>query len=257
MKRCLLVLICFLMSKWLNAQSVLSVSDYQILRNSNFAQLNNASSSWVNASCRNDYFLKEMMTADLTGTLLFGDNAVAFQCSHEGYSKYGNLTSSIGYSRKFAERVSVGLRFYYLFQHVEQYESVHSVTFDISLHAVVSKKLSFGFEVYNPARLKYGVRGNSLIPMMFRVQAQYVFSDKLLFLITLHKHLPGEFDVVLGAYYRPTSYFFLSFDVSLMNADVGVMLRCRSLYFTIDFKYNYRLGFSPEIGLAYRFPHRK
>lgn len=256
-KNCLLILVMLFLSGLLKSQTLFHLSDYQMIRNSIVAQKSFFLSSNLYTSCGNDFLLKELMNVQLTGQLVVRDNVLCMQMSHNGYSKYGNLTTSIAYARQFGKKVAVGLRFYYLYQHVEQYEPTHSVTFDISLFAFVTKKLSFGFEVYNPARLKYGFRGTNLIPMKFTVQAQYKYSDKLLFMIDLYKRLPGEFDVSLGAYYHPLNYFYLAFDVSLMYADIGVMLRCGHFYFTIDLKYNYRLGFSPEVGLVYQFQRLK
>lgn len=253
-------LLTFMFIFWvglLKSQSVFYLSDYQILRQSNLAQKSFSSYSNIYTSCGNDYLLKELMNVQLTGQCVVKNNVLVMQIMHSGYSKYGSLTSSIAYARQFGKRVSIGLRFHYLYQHIEQYESVHSVTFDISMFAIVTKKLFFGFEVYNPARLKYGIRGSSLIPMKFSLQAQYKYSDKLLFVLDLYKRLPGEFDVLLGAYYCPLNYFYLAFDVSLLNVDMGIMLRCGHFYFTINLKYNYQLGFSPEVGLAYQFHQLK
>ncbi len=252
-KNSLLIWILLILSGTIKSQSLFYLSDYQILRSSIMAQKSFISYSNINTSCSNDYLLKELMNVQLTGQCVVKDNAFFVQMFHSGYSKYGNLTSSIAYARQFGHRVAVGLRFHYLYQHIEKYESVHSVTFDISLFAIVTKKLSFGFEVYNPARLKYGFRGTNLIPMKFTVQAQYKYSDKLLFMLDLYKRMPGEFDVSLGVYYYPLNYFYLAFDVSLMYADIGLMLRWGHFYFTVDLKYNYNLGFSPTVGLTYQF----
>lgn len=254
-KNHLLMSIFIFLTGLIYSQSVFYLSDYQILRRSILAQKSFSSYSSIYTSCGNDYLLKELMNVQLAGHWVVKENVLSLQVMHYGYAKYGDLTSSIAYARQFGKRVSIGLRFHYLYQHIEQYESIHSVTFDISMFAIVTKKLSFGFEVYNPARLKYGIRGPSLIPMKFSLQAQYKYSDKLLFLLDLYKRLPGEFDILLGVYYCPLNYFYLAFDVSLLNAGIGVMLRCSHFYFTINLKYNYQLGFSPEVGIAYQF-HR-
>lgn len=233
----------------LSAQSGLDVTDYQRLRCEMAAVKPFLSYSLVAGSCGNDYLLKELMQAKLDAVMRYDRHAFMLQLSHDGYSRYGELTTSVGYAVKLGGRVAIGLKYYYLYQHVERYEAQHSISFDVSLYAQLSRKLFFGFEVYNPARLKYSIRGPDVIPMRFTVLAHYVYSEKLSFFVQLLKCLPGRFDVSLGCYYQPLHYFYLSFACSLYDAEVGLMIRCKRLYFTVDTRYNYRLGFAPEVGV--------
>ena len=234
----------------LKAQRWMSGADCQQMRHDMVAAGPFQTVSWMQAACGNDYMLKELMRMRCDALLLWSRHAFMFQVSHNGYSKYGELTSSVAYSVKFGGKMAVGLRFHYIFQHVAHEEAQHSVTFDVSLYAQVTRKLSFGFEVYNPARLKYGVRGKDLIPMRFRVVALYSYSEKLSFSLLLRKCLPGLFDVSAGCCYRPSDFFYLSLECSLYNANCGIMLRCRRVYFKIDARYNYRLGFALEVGVG-------
>ena len=238
----------------LSAQSYLGVSDYQRIKCEMMAVRPFQSCAWVEGSCRNDYWLKELTQAKLDAMIRYDRHAFMLQLSHDGYSRYGELTTSVGYAVKLGGRVAVGMRYYYLYQHVDHYEAQHSITFDVSLYAQLSKKLCFGFEVYNPARLRYSIRGPDIIPMRFAVVAHYLYGDKLSFLVQLFKKMPGKFDVQLGAFYRPKDFFYLNFAVSLYDADVGVMLRCRSVYFMVDMRYNYNLGCSPQVEVLLTIP---
>lgn len=232
-----------------SAQSGLDVMGYQRLRCEMAAAKPFLSYSLVTGSCGNDYLLKELMRAKLDAVIRYDRHAFMMQMLHDGYSRYGELTTSVGYAVKLGGRVVIGLKYYYLYQHVERYETQHSITFDVSLYVQLSRKLFFGFEVYNPAKLKYSIRGPDVIPMRFMVLAHYVYSEKLSFSVQLFKYLPGRFDVSLGCYYQPLHYFYLSFACSLYDVEVGLMIRCRRLYFTVDTRYNYRLGFAPEVGV--------
>jgi hypothetical protein len=193
--------------------------------------------------------LKELMRVRCDAVLRIDRHALIVQLSHDGYSRYGELTTMVGYAVKFGGKVAVGMRYYYLYQHVDQYEARHSITFDVSLYAQVSRKLCFGFEVYNPARLRYSIRGPDIIPMRFTFLAHYLHDEKLSFTVQLLKCLPGRFELSAACYYRPLHYFYLSFGCSLYDADVGLMLHFRQFYFTVDARYNYRLGFAPEVGV--------
>ena len=231
------------------AQNQLMVKDCQLIKCDMAATKPFVAHTWVEGICGNDYMLKELMRVRFDAVLRFSRHAFIVQLSHDGYSRYGELTTMVGYAVKFGEKVAVGLRYYYLYHHVDQYEVQHSITFDVSLYAQLSRKLCFGFEIYNPARLKYSIRGPDVIPMRFKLLAHYSYSEKLSFTVQILKCLPGRFDVSAACYYRPLHYFYLSFACSLYDADVGLMLRFRQFYFTVDARYNYRLGFAPEVGV--------
>lgn len=250
---CLLMIWLLMSYNSLNAQQWQSVSDCQLMKHEMTATRPFQTMSWVQAACGNDYMLKELMRMRCDAVLLWNRHAFIFHLAHNGYSKYGELTSSIGYALRFGGKVAVGLQFHYLFQHVANSEAQNSVTFDVSLFAQVARKLSFGFEVYNPARLKYGIHGRDVIPMRFKVLVLCAYSEKLSFTVHVLKYLPGRFDVSAACCYRPLDYFYLSLACSLYNANCGIMFRCRSLYFTVDSRYNYRLGFAIEVGVLVQF----
>ena len=236
------------------AQNYGTAKDYLLSKLAVTSTMPFQSFSWLNASCGNDYLLKELTRTRLETVILYHRHAFAIRMSHYGYAKYGELTTSVAYALKLGTKVAVGLQFHYIFQHVNHYESLHSVTFDFSLYAQASRKLSFFFELYNPARLKYGVTGKTVIPMRFTVATLYEFNEKLLFSVKIFKELPGIFDVDAQCCYSPKDFFYLSLDLSLHHVQCGVMLRFRHLYFTTDVKYNYNLGFAPEVGMIYQLP---
>lgn len=238
------------------AQAYLTVKDYQLLKMDIASTKPFESFSKISTSCSNDYLLKELTKASMTAGLLWGCHALGIHTSHYGYSKYGELTSSLAYSVKLGAKIALGIRFHYIFQHVDHYESQHSVTFDFSMYAQVSRKLSFAIELYNPARLKYGLTGNTVIPMRFTVATLYEYGEKLLFSVKIIKELPGMFDVSAMCCYHPRDVVYLSAVLSLHYVECGVMIRCRQLYFSAQIKCNYNLGFVPEAGILYQLPRK-
>ena len=252
---CMLSLLMLIFFGSLQAQSPLSVADYRILPMEMVAVKPFQQMAWVKLACRNDYFLKELMNAEAEGVMLFGDrHAMVCRLTHDGYARYGVLNASLGYALKLGGKFACGLQYHYMYHHVTQSEALHSICFDLSLCAQLSRKIFFAVEAYNPACLKYGVKGKEVIPLRFTVLMNYAYSEKLLFSVQLFKQLPGKFDVCLGVFYRPKDFFYLDFSLSLYDADVGVMLRCRSVYFTVDMRYNYNLGCSPQVGLLLPIP---
>lgn len=236
------------------AQSYITVFDCQLLKSRFFSSMPFYSNSWIRMSCGNDYMLKELTHAQLETMVLLNRHALGIHLSHNGYSRYGELEAKVSYAMKFGNKVAVGVSFDYIYQHVACYESQHSVTFAVSLFSKISRKIAIGFEVYNPARLKYGLTGKTVIPMCFTLSSMYQFDDKLIMSVKFFKQLPGLFDVSVGTCYHPTNIFYLSMAVSLQNAEFGVAVRYRHLYFSADAKYNYNLGFAPEVGVLYQLP---
>lgn len=251
---CLLIIWLSVLCHKLLAQSYMTVYDCELLRSKFLSSMPFYSNSWIRMSCGNDYMLKELTHAQLETTVLLQRHVLGIHLSHNGYSKYGELKTKVSYAMKFGNKVAVGVSFDYIYQHVACYEAQHSVTFALSLFSKISRKISIGFEVYNPARLKYGLTGKTVIPMCFSLSSIYQFDDKLIMSIKLYKQLPGLFDVSVEACYNPTNIFYLSLAASLQNAEFGVMIRYRHLYFTADAKYNYNLGFAPEVGVLYQLP---
>lgn len=213
--------------------------------------------SYFSASCCNQFLLKETTTAHAELWLQSGNNGIALAVEHQGGKQYGELKSSIAYGRLFGEKIGVSLRFHYLCSHAEHYTPLHSLTFDLSLFAAATQKLFFGFEVFNPARLKYNFTSSEVIPMKFSLWSQFKYSDKLVFSLLIFKQLPGNFDIGTSAHYAPLDFFAFSFNLSLTSLNIGALFRCHKVYFKIDVNYNYRLGISPKIGIYYQFEIKK
>lgn len=247
---CMLSLVMLLVSGVSWAQSSFSVMDYQMLQKPMVATKPFQQTAWVKWACQNDYFLKELTTAELEGTILFGKrHALTCHLTHDGYSRYGVLNVSLGYALKMGGKFACGIQYHYMYHHVMNAGGMHSICFDISLCAQLGRKFFAAVEVYNPACLKYGIKGKDVIPLRFTIMMNYTYSEKLLFTVRLFKQLPGKFDVELGVFYRPKDFFYVSFALSLYEAGVGVMFRCRSVYFTTKISYNYNLGCSPQVGV--------
>lgn len=251
-----MVFLCLFSSSTI-AQTSINVKDCQIRQDGMGAQSAFVGGTFVQLMCHNDYCMKELMRVEAEGIVRFGYNAMTMQVSHYGYGRYGELAAKLGYARDFGGKLGVGLNFYYLCNHVANYEAVHSVCFDLSLYALVTKRFSFGFEVFNPARLKYGVTGKEAIPMDFRLNMLFQYDEKLLFSLKANLKLPGDFNLKLAAYYTPLSYFGLSFDVSIKSVGIGFLFQYRSLVFQIGAMYNYKLGFSPAVSIVFQFQKKE
>jgi hypothetical protein len=244
-----------LLSLFIHAQTEqITVSDYFLFhhRNQNFSVHSWLLSGSVSLFSQNQFLLKELCTATVSGNYNIKENAVALSISHFGYSKYGVFTFSSGYARTFAKRISFGLQVHYLLHHAETYPKMHSFTFDLSLYGQITQKIGIGISAYNPANLKYGLTGKEKIPMLYNIMLNYKINDKVLLAISASKQLPGFFDISGTVCFRDRFYGFMT-DVSLKKAGVQFSFWWKRLQFDVGGSFDYRLGFSPSVGISYVF----
>ncbi|MEG1556002.1 MAG: hypothetical protein RR356_04675 [Bacteroidales bacterium] len=209
--------------------------------------------SLLGFTLENRYLLKELMHSEFLLQGLYKKNAFLFSSCHFGYAHYGEFSCSVGYARILAKPLAVGINFYYLLDYAFQYRSSHSVTFDFSLYARINENIGMAISIYNPARLKYGVIGQSLIPMEFEVNLYYKMDKKLLFYCDVSKLLPGYLNIKWGGYYRPMELFCFSLMASLKELALNIGLYWRRYTFRFSSSFHYNLGLSPSFKLTYSF----
>ena len=251
---CLMPLFNFLSFFIYAQEEPVSVFDYYLSHNrkQNFSVLAWIPCGKVSLFSQNQFLLKELCTATVSGNYKNKENAVALNVTHFGYSKYGVFTISSGYARVFAQRVSFGLQIHYLMHHAAEYPKIHSFTFDLSLYGQITPKIGIGASAYNPANLKYGLTGKEKIPMLYSLMFNYKINDKLLLALTASKQLPGFFDISGTICYRDKFYGFMA-DVSLKKMGVEFSFWWKRLQFDVGGDFDYRLGFSPFVGVNCQF----
>jgi hypothetical protein len=234
-----------------------SVSDYFLLysREQNFSMLAFVPYSNLSLFSENQYLLKELSTATISGNYYSKGNTVAVSVSHFGYSKYGIFTISSGFARTFGNRLSFGLQVHYLLHHAETFPQKHSFTFDLSLYGRISQNIGIGVSAYNPANLKYGLTGNERIPMFYILMLDYKINDKVLLALAASKQLPGFFDISGTICFKDKFYGFQT-EVSLKRIGVYFSFWWKRLQFDVGGSFDYRLGFSPGITINYQFSVR-
>ncbi|HNW67723.1 MAG TPA: hypothetical protein PKK66_02600 [Bacteroidales bacterium] len=213
--------------------------------------------SYVSASFQNRFLLKELENEAVSGILRFHQNAFIFQVSHFGYAKYGDLTVAGAYARSFGKHIAIAARFYYSLLHAAEYPSVHSVTFDVSLYAPIHDRVGIGFSVYNPARLKYGIVGKTMMPLRFYFNIDYRISKNLLIYSQVEKELKSRLGVGVGAVFRINKLFLTSYvQFPAPKLSIDAELWWRHFLFGFGCEYQLAVGFIPKITLHYSFESR-
>ena len=251
---CLMPLFYFAASIIFAQEAQNSIADYYLFhsRNKNFSALSRIPYGAVSLFSQNQFLLKELCTATISGTYPVKGHCVALAVSHFGYSKYGVLTVSSGYARTFAKRVSFGLQMHYLLHHAETYQKKSSFTFDLSLYGQISQKVGLGVSAYNPANLKYGITGKEKIPMLYILMLDYKLNDKVLLAVAASKQLPGFFDVA-GTVCFKDKFYGCMMDFSLKKVEMRFSFWWKKVQFDVGGSFDYRMGFSPCVGVRFCF----
>lgn len=203
------------------------------------------------ATYENQFFLKELMTAEVGLHYHYLKNLFSVQIAHFGYGQYGEMTSSVGYAKLFGTRFAVALQFHYLWEHAYQYPFRHSFAFDFSFYTCPTEKFGLGVSVYNPARLKYGFT-EEVIPTTFTLNAHWTMSSRLLCYVDVEKSFPGYFSFLLGLDYKIWD-FYLSGAVGLQQMQFSCKLYKKNFCMKMQMDYFYKIGFVPTLSLSYLF----
>lgn len=202
---------------------------------------------------RNDFGMKEMMFAELSGVWLRDKNVLVATINHYGYANYGDMQLSVGYGRNFGDRFSMTARIFYLMAHARGYPVRHSLSADFSIACKISTKLYFDASVYNPFMMRYGIIGQEVIPLRFSAGCSYLPMSRLLMSLSMTKSFPGAWEVDCRFLTQPIPPLLLSTNCSNTRLGVFIGLIYRKFLISVEATWHYRISVSPQIG-GYYFP---
>lgn len=230
-----------------------SITDIYLLT---LSQDNGAAACYLSHSALMAYFdnrflVKEMMTKGLGAVFRKGQNGFLMDCQHFGYSRYGELSARVGYSRRFGRHLAFGLRFQYLMMHSVESQCVHSISFDLSGYATIGKNIGLGFAVVNPARLKYGIMGKSVLPIRLQFNLNYKIGKQILLFAHVEKELKSAFCIEAGAaYHLKVLYLTVSAGFPHPKFSVNMRIACRRWLLGVSCQYLLKAGFVPEASVV-------
>lgn len=178
------------------------------------------------------------------------------------YTRFGNNLYSdnrigLAYGMRLFKFLSAGVQLNYLHtQLAEGYGSRGNFVVELGLLSQVTKGLRIGFHAYNLSRASLTDRYiTEFVPMIFRLGAQYDFSQKVRVAIEASKDLVLPPVFKLGVEYFPVEKFQVRLGVGTQpfNVTFGFGLRIKGLHFDIAGGVHPVLGFSPSGGLSYNF----
>lgn len=109
----------------------------------------------------------------------FGTVTSSFQ--YFGYEVYNEFRYSLGFARKFGSNFGASVQFCGLGSRINpEAPTLYAFTFDASVYAKLSERLSLGFYVFNLPNSQFkSTEQNVVIPILYRLGGEWMLSDKL------------------------------------------------------------------------------
>lgn len=189
--------------------------------------------------------------------------------SYFGQKAFNEQEVQISFAKKLLDKLSLSVRGYMVNTNIEQYGSGFIVSGDIGLQGYLSKKMTVGFMVVNPAQVV--LAEGSAVPTIFMFGANYDFSKTFSFGLEIEKSLgqdepstaidPNEFlnpsnriNLKGGLVYRPNEKVAFRLGIKSLQPEYSFGMSYNvSQKFWIDAVGTYHeiLGFSPGISFRY------
>ena len=227
------------------------------IRNSAAAAL--SYSPIISLDFRNDFLLKDLMYKSISAQIGISGNHLTFNIMHYGYPKYGEYRIAAGYSRIFGKKFALGMNFFYIGNHAQNYGVEHSITLDITIYCNITKRIGFGARAFNPVHLKYGISGEGAppLPMIFNIDFHYKISRGILVFIFAEKEIGGALRIGVGGTYSPLRIFRISMHAAFPTpeAEIRTLFCWNHIELGAGVTWKTNLGITPCLTL--NFPLKK
>ena len=208
------------------------------------------------AFAENRFLLKELTQSGFAAVLPIKKGTFGLCYSTMGYKLYRESQLSLSYGIKLSEHISAGIAFDYLNTKIADiYGQAHAFTGSFGLTAKVLPQLTLATHIYNPFRAKITDYNNEKIPTIFKVGAQYMFTQKVFLLAEAEKVSAQPVNIKAGIEYVPVKTFYIRAGGCSWptQAAFGVGVNYKGLKIDLSSMYHSILGLSPQIGLSYAF----
>jgi hypothetical protein len=186
----------------------------------------------------------------LTGT--FG-----FDIAHTGIEDYGETRIGIGYGKKLAKKLSLGIQFnYHLLSFMSGYPNFYTFTGEVGLIAEPLNNLFIGAHVFNPTFATLNSQYEDPVPVIFEMGAGYKIAGKVMLTAEIEKERYEDMSPRFGIDYLLFKSMNLRAGVSLNPVEIcfGASWTTKKRL-SLDFAFYHHeiLGYSPQISLSYSF----
>jgi len=178
-----------------------------------------------------------------------------------GFSVYNEQKIGLSYSRLLDKNLTIGAQVDYVglrFQDAE-YGNRGTVTFEIGMQAKLLKKFTIGAHVFSPVRIKLTENPEDVIPTQFNLGVSYEPSKKVTVNVEVEKDIDFPVSFKAGVEYFPVEKFGVRAGTSTMPTQnsFGFGIRLDQVEIDLGTVFNWDLGFTPGISIAYSIPSKE
>jgi len=204
----------------------------------------------------NRFLIKELFFNACSFALPVKNGGLGIAISHLGSGPYTNTFAGLAFGRGFGEKFSAGVRFdCYHVSFGSDYEQGTAVSFDAGIQWMISDKVTFACNVFNPTRVKLSNISDEQLPSILRAGFSYRPIPELVLMTEFGKTSGLDLVVNYGMEYIFDNKIFvragLSSDASKFSFGFGYVLDAFSI--DVATSWHQTLGFTPQASLAYTF----
>lgn len=205
----------------------------------------------------NRFLIKELFFNACSIALPIKNGGAGLAISHLSNGPYTNTFAGLALGRGFGKKISAGVRFdCYHVSFGSEYEQGTAFSFDAGIQWILSDKVTFACNVFNPTRVKLSNISDEQIPSNLRAGLSYKPTSELELMTEIEKTSDSDLVVNYGMEYIFDSKVFaragLSSDASKFSFGFGYVLDAFSI--DVATSWHQTLGFTPQASVAYTFP---
>jgi hypothetical protein len=226
----------------------------------NVSLLGNISEFQGGVFYQNRFMLKQLGLKAFAAALPLNNAAFGLSFNSFGYNVYQENQLKLSYGMKLGEKVTAGVGLSWLNNQInsEYAQKYNFIIPEMAITFKVTDKLTAASSVYNPMMQKIkSSRYDERIPTIFKLGAQYIFSDKVIFHTQIDKDLDFDASVKAGVEYLISDKINVNLGIATSPtiAAFGVGYNLTNWVLNFGASVHQQLGVSPSVGIIYRKNH--
>ncbi len=225
--------------------------------NNNQAGLGFLKKAGAGITYENRFFLRELALKGLTAALPTGIGTFGLTVQQFGYSEYNENKFGLAYGMQLGKNIAIGVQidYYHIRLAGDYYPNKNALSAEIGFLANITDKLSVGAHVFNISNSKFNGNAADRLPVIFRLGADYKFSEKVFAVIEVEKDIDRKALVKFGVEYHPVDVLYLRAGVRADDFQFafGAGIQWKIVQFDLAASYQNYLGFVTQATLAFQF----
>jgi hypothetical protein len=220
----------------------------------NPACLANLRTSGVSIYSAQPFGLAELSANHLTGWFNSGGSGAAASIGYSGFGGYRQIAIQAAFGQRLWQRLDVGLSLEGQFSQFSDYGNTASYGFTVGLGLPLTDQLQMGLIVRNP--VSYSGNEGYQLPQIMVVSFAYTLSKELLLAGEWFQEVGQKPDIKFGIAYYPIRVLPVRIGFNSVTSSFFIgsgYIWHEKIYLNFAAGYHPFLGFSPTLGVYYKF----